>query len=106
MVDKWATDSMNITGHSDTPEFLRNSFVPTATEKDLMVGSDTVLQDLYDALNIPYNHVQDTMTSIMSDVDDILQFVDANDAFRDDMRATSPESCRSIPVFKEHFKTD
>ena len=37
--------------------------------------SDCVLQDLYDALNIPFEDVGSTMANIMSDVDDILDFM-------------------------------
>ena len=38
-------------------------------------NSDCVLQDLYEALNIPFEDIGNTMANIMSDVDDILDLV-------------------------------
>ena len=56
-----------INGHNEPQKNGGNSGVPET--------SDCVLQDLYEALNIPYQDVGSTMANVMSDVDDILDFM-------------------------------
>ena len=41
--------------------------------------ADSILQDLYDALNIPFTSVKDTMLDVMGDVNDILGTLDTTD---------------------------
>lgn len=41
--------------------------------------TDSVLQDLYEALNIPFNSVNSTNLDILTDVDDILNFISVGD---------------------------
>lgn len=70
-------------------------------------NSDGVLQDLYDALNIPFDNVKDTMSSIMSDVDDILQFFDKSEILPAQLEMDVLESSRSSPELSQNtWKTD
>ena len=66
-VDNNVHQAPSINGHNEPLKKGDNAGVPDST--------DCVLQDLYEALNIPYQDVSSTMASVMSDVDDILDFM-------------------------------
>ena len=66
-VDNNVHQAPAINGHNEPLKKGDNAGVPDST--------DCVLQDLYEALNIPYQDVSSTMASVMSDVDDILDFM-------------------------------
>ncbi|XP_060552214.1 uncharacterized protein LOC132713590 isoform X2 [Ruditapes philippinarum] len=69
---------------------LNNQMVNTKVAK---CDSESVLQDLYEALNIPYSSVDATMSDIMTDVDDILGFVNVDDLVPDPHHINRPLSC-------------
>ncbi|XP_045182381.2 uncharacterized protein LOC123541075 isoform X2 [Mercenaria mercenaria] len=55
--------------------------------------SESVLQDLYEALNLPFSNVNAAMSDIMTDVDDILDFVNVGDVVPDEHQSDRPLSC-------------
>lgn len=63
---------------------------------DTKCEADNVLQDLYEALNIPFSSVSTTMSDILTDVDDILDFVSMNDVLPGQQRSSTPLSYADI----------
>lgn len=78
---------------------LQNKIV---SGQETKCDTDSVLQDLYEALNIPFNSVNSTMLDILTDVDDILNFVSVGDVMPGLQRDDRSSSVDSFGDSKKH----
>ena len=102
MVSKWANQTQGGLFENDSTPLTLN---PNDLKKGAVgiSNEDAVLQDLYDALNIPLSDIKGTMSSIMSDMEDIIQFVDKSEILPTQCEPNLTGSCRSSPGLAENF---
>lgn len=107
LVKQWANQTKG--GLPDTRSRISELKLPSKTspkKTEKAHETDSVLQDLYDALNIPFSSVKDTMSTVMADVDDILQFVDDSELMQLHEETGVSRSCISSPGEGNLMKTD
>ncbi|XP_052763956.1 uncharacterized protein LOC128205932 isoform X2 [Mya arenaria] len=109
LIEKWAKQSKETLSSIEpisTKNFVVEKLKASPLKSEAKVDNDHVLQDLYEALNIPFSAVNDTMATIMTDVDDILNFVSTDEILPEVARPNSSQSCVSIPIGSRAGKSE